>query len=161
MADYEYVTRKEVNLDETVDIRRLAGKRVLSKGGTIVGNISEVRVNSQTLELDGLIIGRQFEKPIYIGKSYFSTLSNQSVILNIEPSILLKGLKVVTSDGKVLGKVIKVNRVNNTNEINSLLVRRWWNKYLIPSDEIKQLGNSVLIKRKYDATKIYIWKRPE
>ncbi|MEK6909231.1 MAG: PRC-barrel domain-containing protein [Nanoarchaeota archaeon] len=161
MVDYQYVTKKEVNLDQTVNIRKLIGKRVLSSGGVIVGMISEVRVNFENLELEGIVVKREFEKPIYIGRAYFSTLSMQSVILNTELSILLKGKKVITLDGMVLGRVTQVNRKGTTNEIESLIIRSWWRKYLIPESEIKQIASSVTVKRKYDATKVYLWKRLE
>ena len=159
MVDYQYVTKKEVNLDQTVNIRKLIGKRVLSSGGVIVGRISEVRVNSENLELEGIVVKREFDKPIYIGKAYFARLSMDSVILNTELSILLKGKKVITTDGKVLGRVIQVNRRGTTNEIDSIVIRSWWRKYLVPENDLKQIASSITVKRKYDATKVYLWKR--
>ncbi|MBS3083487.1 PRC-barrel domain-containing protein [Candidatus Pacearchaeota archaeon] len=157
--EYQYVIKKEAHLDRTVNIKKLIGKRVISKGGTVIGYVSEIRVNSNNLQLEGVVVDRNFENPIYIGKSYFSKLSQNSVILNVELSILVNGKKVVTLDGKVLGRVKKVNRRGNTNEIESLVVSSFWRKYLIPSSEIKQIMASVQIKHKHDATKIYLWKR--
>ena len=159
MVEYQYVIKKEAHLDKTVNIKKLVGKRVISKGGTVIGYVSEIRVNSNNLQLEGVVVDRNFENPIYIGKSYFSKLSQNSVILNVELSILVNGKKVVTLDGKVLGRVKKVNRRGNTNEIESLVVSSFWRKYLIPSSEIKQIMASVQIKHKHDATKIYLWKR--
>ena len=159
MIEYQYVVKKEAHLDKTVNIKKLVGKRVISKGGTVIGYVSEIRVNSNNLQLEGIVVDRTFENPIYIGKSYFSKLSQNSVILNVELSILVNGKKVVTLDGKVLGRVKKVNRRGNTNEIESLVVSSFWRKYLIPSSEIKQIMASVQIKHKHDATKIYLWKR--
>ena len=161
MVDYEYVSRRGSNLDGKINIKKIMGKHVLSKGGKIVGYISELRINSDTLELEGLVINRGFKKPIYIGKSYFSHLSDKAVILNIELSVLIMGKKVITLDGKVLGKVKQVNRKGTTNDVQSLVVKSLWRKYIIPQSDIKQINTSVLIKHKYDATKIHLWKRPE
>jgi sporulation protein YlmC with PRC-barrel domain len=154
------VTRKETDINSSVNVRKLIGKRVLSKGGTIVGRISEVRLNKDDMELEGIVVEHE-ENQIFIGKSYFSTLSSESVILNVELSILLIGKKVITLDGRVLGKVIIVNRKGSSNEIENLIVRNWWRKYLIPEEEIKQIASSVTVKRKYDGTKVYLWKRPK
>lgn len=159
MVGYEYVTRREPNLDKWINIKKLIGKRVLSKGGTIVGYISEIRINSNTLELEGIVIKKNFKKPIYIGKSYFSHLSNRAVILNMEPSILFVGKKVITIDGRIIGKVKKVNRKGTTNEVESFVVTSVWRKYLIPISGVRRVTNLVLIKNKYDARKIHLWKR--
>ena len=161
VADYEYVTRKEPLDEETVNIKKLIGKHVLSKGGEVIGRISELRFHPDNFELEGVVVGRGFDKPIYIGVSYFDHISESSVILNTELSILMSGKRVVTIDGKVIGRVRKINRKGTTNELESIEISRLWKKYLIPQSEIKQVADSVILKLKYDATKDYLWKRPE
>lgn len=160
MAEYQYVTRKEADLDKTVNIRGLIGKRVLSEGGAIVGTIAEIRLDKEGFELEGIIVSTRVGL-IYVGKSYFSKISDYSVILNTELSVLIKGRNVLTIDGKILGKVKEVNRKGKTNEIESIIVSSWWKKYLIEVSEIKQIASSVLIKAKYDETKEYLWTRPQ
>jgi len=160
MVAYQYVSKKET-LNPTVNIIGLIGKKVISKGGTIVGYVSEVRVSGNNLELQGIVIKRKFQGPIYIGKSYFSSLSNIAIILNIELNILIKGKKVLTFDGKVLGRVRKVNRKKFTNEIENLVVNSLWRKYLILPTDIKQIKSTVLVKYKYNESKNHIWKRPK
>lgn len=158
--EYKYVVRKEAEIDKTVNVKNLIGRRVLSEGGTVVGKIREVRLNSNGFDLEGIVISSSVGM-IYLGKSYFSTLSDYSVILNTELSLLVQGRKVLTIDGKVLGKVREVNRKGTSNEIESLLVRRFWKKYLIPVSAVKQIASSVLIKEKYNDTKEYLWTRPK
>lgn len=158
--EYENVTRKEAQIEKTINIKRLIGKRVLSDGGAIVGSISEIRLNPNGFDLEGIVVSSAVGA-IYVGKSYFSTISDYSVILNTELSLLVKGRKVLTIDGKTLGSVKKVNRKGTTNEIESLLVGNFWKKYLIPVSSVKQIASSVLIKAKYNDTKEYLWKRPK
>lgn len=160
MTDYQIVKRKEAELEQTVNLKKLIGKRVLSDGGAIVGYISEVRINSEGFGLEGIVVSGR-EGQMYIGKSYFSTLSDYSVILNTDISLLLKRRKVITVDGKVIGRVKEVNRKGTTNEIESLIVQSFWKKYLIPVGEIKQIGNPILIKERYIETKNYLWTRPK
>jgi len=159
VANYQLVKRKEADLEQTLNLRKLTGKRVLSEGGSIVGYVSEIRINPKGFELEGIVVERRFEYPIYIGKSYFSTLSNYSVILNTELSILIKGRKVLTINGKKLGRVTQVNRKGTTNEIESIIVSSLFRKYQIPISEIKQMGDSILIKCSYNDSKSYLWKR--
>ena len=119
MGDYQYVVKKEAGLEETANVKRLIGKRVLSEGGSVVGHISEVRLNKSGFNLEGIVVSSSIGL-VYIGKSYFSTISDYSVILNTELGLLVKGKKVLTIDGKVLGRVKQVNRKGNTNEIESI-----------------------------------------
>lgn len=156
--EYKNVTRKEVEVEKTVNVKKLIGKRVLSDGGAIVGSVSEIRLNPNGFDLEGIVVHTSVGA-LYVGKSYFSTISDYSVILNTELSLLVKGRKVLTIDGKTLGSVIEVNRKGNTNEIESLLVGSFWKKYLIPVSVVKQIASSVLIKAKYNDTKEYLWKR--
>lgn len=158
--DYQYVTRKEADIEKTADVRKLIGKKVLSEGGTIVGRISEVRLSTVGFDLEGVVVSTNVGT-IYIGRSYFSTISDHSVILNTELSLLVKGRKAITIDGKVLGRVKQVNRKGTTNEIESLMVGSFWKKYLVPVSAIKQIASSVLLKLKYDETKEHLWTRPK
>lgn len=158
--DYEYITKKEAELEKTVNVKKLIGKKVLSEGGTIVGSICEIRLDPNGFDFEGIVVSSNVGN-LYVGKSYFSTISDYSIILNTELSPLVKGRKVLTIDGKVLGKVRKVNRKGTSNEIDSLLVSSFWKKYLLPVSIIKQIASAVLIKSKYDETKEYLWTRPE
>ena len=160
MVEYQYVSRKKV-INPTINIMNLVGKKVISKGGSIVGPICEVRVNKHNLELEGIVVNRRSQNSIYIGKSYFSNLSDSALILNTELSILIKGKKVLTLDGKVLGKVRNVKRKKFTNEIESLFVTSLWRKYLILPNKIKQIKSSVLVRYKYNDSKKHLWKRPK
>src|SRR3989344_1317335 len=109
MRSAHHVIKKEDLLDKTINLKKIIGKQVLSKGGKIIGIISQVRINPNNLVLQGILINQGlFARPLYIGKSYFSKLSHDAVILNIEVSVLLKGKRVIDSDGEVIGVVEKV-----------------------------------------------------
>lgn len=125
--EYKNITRKEAEIEKTVNLKKLIGKRVLSDGGSIVGSVSEIRLNPNGFDLEGIVISTDVGV-LYVGKSYFSKISDYSVIINIELSLLVKGKKVLTIDGKTLGIVKEVNRKGNSNEIESLLVGSFWGK---------------------------------
>ncbi len=163
MSKVHHVIKNELTLEKTVNLKKLTGKNVLSKGGKIIGKISEIRINPYNLKIEGILIKRDiFRKPLYIGKGYFSHLSHDSVILNIELSPLIKGRKVITSEGKIIGKVKEVLRKGDSNEIEGLTVRSMFSrKFILPSSAIKYIGKSVVLKSKYNAKKKYFWQRLE
>jgi len=161
--DAHHVTRKEISLDKTINIKQIVRKSVLSKGGTIIGKVSEVRINPKNLELEGVLIKRDiFRKPLYIGKGYFSHLSHDAIILNIEVSLLIKGKQVLTDDGKILGKVVQVLRKGNSNELQGLIVRSLFSKrFTIPPSAVKYIGKTIILKKSHNANKKYFWQRSE
>ncbi|MEK6918623.1 MAG: PRC-barrel domain-containing protein [Nanoarchaeota archaeon] len=153
------VIRKEESLEDTINISRVLGKHAVSKGGTIIGRVNQIRINKETSEIEGVVISRGlFKKPVYVGRSYFDTISHEAIILNVELSLLLRGKKVITLDGKVIGSVTKINRKGNTNDFDSIIVRSLWKKFLIPKGEIKEMSSSVILEYKYDESKKYLWK---
>ena len=161
MKEPDNITKGELPLNKTVDLKKLVGKNVLSKGGTVIGKISEIRVSRRNTELQGIIVkGKKLGNKMYIGKSYFSRLSHESVILNIEVSVLIKNKLVIDSQGKKLGIVKEVIRKDNRNDLKGLHVRSLLSKkFFIPQSAIDHVGNSVVLKSRYNARKKYFWQK--
>lgn len=161
MVDAHHIVEKNISLDKTINIAKVLGKNILSNGGGIIGRVSEIRVDPDSLEIEGVLVKRSFfKKPLFIGRSYFSRLSHEAIILDIEPSILIKGRKVMVSNGKVIGKVVEVVTKGNSNDLQILVVRSLFSrKFTIPPSAIKSLGKTIMLNPKYDAKKKYFWQR--
>lgn len=161
MGNMHHVFRRENSLDKTVSLNELIGKKVLSKGGKIIGKVAEIRVNPMNLDLQGIVVGRDIlRKPIYIGKSYFERLSHDSIILNVELSIFLKYKDVLDSKGKIIGQVRDIVRRGNTNEIEGLVVRSTFSKsFVIPFKAIKAIGNNITLHSAHNVKKRYFWQK--
>ncbi len=160
MREVEIIQKNDTVKDKTVSLRRLIGARVLSADGLVVGRIREVRTDPKNMNLLGIVVYRGlFNDKLYIGKSYFEKISNDAAILNIDPFIFLKGKVVVTSDGKVIGKIKDIARSDYSNGIESIIVTSWFKRYNIDADSIKLVGRSVILKVNYDGTKKYIEQR--
>jgi len=159
MRKIHHITQKEQPIEKTINLKKLIGKNVLSKGGKIIGKVSEIRINPYSLRFEGILIKKDiFKKPIYIGKSYFSHLSHEAIILNIEPIVLINKKTVITSEGKIIGKVKKVIREGSTNNLKGIIVSSLFRKSFIPASVIKSVGTTIVLKPNYDAKKKYIWK---
>jgi len=140
---------------KSLDLGQLMGKKTISPRGEVIGKIIEIRANPKNGEMLGILINRGlFKEKLYIDRDYFEKLSSEAIILNVEPFILLKSKKVITSDGEILGKVKSINRVDKTNQIKSLIVKKIFRKQIvIPLNSIKFIENSVVLKDSYNATK--------
>ena len=160
--EIDSIIKKEAGFDKTIGLRNLLRKKVLSKGGKVVGSICEIRISPRNGSLEGVVVSRgPFKKVLYIGKGYFSHLSNDSVILNIEPSLLLMSSLVVTFEGKVIGRVCEVSRKGESNEIDFITARKLFSKFTISNSGIKSIGKSVILRQGYRVTKKPFWKKSE
>ena len=160
MREQHNILKTERSLNKTVNLKKLIGKRVLSKGGTIIGKILEIRISPINLNIEGILVrGSIIKKPMYIGRSYFSHLSSEAVILNIEVSVLIKNKQVIDSKGKIIGRVKEVVRKGTRNEFKGVYVRSLFSwKFFIPESEIEYVNKSVVLKPNYHATKKYFWQ---
>ena len=160
MREPHSILKTERSLDKTVNLKKLIGKSVLSKGGKIIGKIFEIRISPINLELEGILVrGNIIKKPMYIGRSYFSRLSQEAVILNMEVSVLIKDKQVINSKGKIIGRVKEVVRKGTRNDIKGIYARSLFSrKFFIPESEIEYVNKSVVLKPKYHATKKYFWQ---
>ncbi len=157
MKEVDIIQKNDSSMNKTVNFRKLLGAKVLSAEGIIVGRVREIRIDPKSMDLQGILISRGiFQLPLYVGRSYFEKVSNDAAILNIDPFVLLKDKKVITFDGKVIGRIKEIFRYDETNDIKSIIVGTLFKKFNIPSENIKLIGKSVILKLSYDGAKKYI-----
>ncbi|MFC1648600.1 hypothetical protein ACFL1B_04030 [Nanoarchaeota archaeon] len=147
----EHIIQNTAPYEATMTMNKIMGSQVLSSKGLVVGKVTQMRINPKNLELEGILVKRgSFKKPLFIGKTYFKSLSSESIILSIEPSVLFKGKKVLSNDGQFLGRLKAVNRKIQTNEIDSIVVKSTFRKpQIILSQYIDSTGSSVILKDSY------------
>lgn len=161
MEDMYLLVEEEVNFEKTLDLRKILGSRILSKNGIVVGRIKQVRLNPETEKVEGVIVSRGwFRQNMYIEKSFFDRLSYDAIILNVDPVIMLKGRKIVTSEGEVIGKVKQVDRKGNTNDAENITTHSFLRgTFIIPASYVKYVGQSIILKPTYNVPKKYFWQK--
>jgi len=160
MGELDIMQKSDVSINKTVNFRKLLGSRVISTDGLVVGRVKEIRVDPKSMDLRGIVVSRGFFKPpIYIGRSYFEKVSDDAAILGIDPFVLLIGKRVITLDGRNVGKIKQIMRSDDSNDIESIVVGKLFKKFNIPADNIKLAGKSIILKLSYDGTKKYIQQR--
>ena len=137
---------------DTFDVVELHAVSVFSQSGVRLGIVDEVRVRPNSLQWEGIVVNRgAFMSRVYFGRSYITKISPYGVVLSIEPTYLLIGKRVITSDGKVLGKIHGIERADATNEIKNIQVKSLFHKpLLIEASHLKFLGHSIVLKESYD-----------
>ncbi len=158
--EFETIIKNDAEFIKTINIKKILYKRVLANTGLVIGRVFQLRFDTSKKTLEGIVVKRFLSKPIYLGTSYISKLTSEGIILNIEPSIFLKNRKIIDYEGKTLGKVLKVNRKGNRNDISSLILSSFMRKNLeIPFSAIQKLGKNIILKKDYNVQQKYIWQR--
>jgi sporulation protein YlmC with PRC-barrel domain len=159
MRETVYVAKEADTHAHSLDSKKVLGKKVLSKSGRILGNITDIQIHPKTLKILGVTVRNLLSK-YYFGNSYFGRITQDSIILNIDPSIFVKGKSVFTYDGKLVGKVAIVIRKGNTNDIKEIVIKSLFKKDLIiPSSAIHFVNKSVTLDKHYHGKQKYIWQK--
>jgi sporulation protein YlmC with PRC-barrel domain len=161
MERFDILPKGGVAFEKTFALEDVLGKRVISKNGQLVGRVSRIQVSDDGLSVEGAVVSRGlFRKKLFIGKGYIDRLTEDSLVLKIDPFLLFKGVKVVSSEGEVLGKVIDFVRINNTNDLDSVMVKGFMRgTFSIPLASLKSVGYSIILKPNYEPPAKHFWKR--
>jgi sporulation protein YlmC with PRC-barrel domain len=87
----------------------------------------------------------------FVGIEYLGDVSEESIVLSIDPVTELVGKKVFDADGRNLGKVVKLNRRSAENDFESLIVKkRIYSKgIVIPKKEIDTAKKNIILNKVY------------
>lgn len=156
----EPIVLHDASFDTTLGASTLLGKRVLSKSGLVVGHVSELSLDVEKMKLEGIVVKGSYKRSLYIGRSYIEKLTAQAIMLKIDPSVLLIGKRVISYEGKVLGRVLHVARKADTNEIDQLVVHSFLKRdSVLPAHALGVIGKSVILEKSYDVRRNYIWQK--
>lgn len=161
MKKHEKIITKEKPLEETLNLAHLRGVKVLAKDGEVVGNVSQIRMNKTKLAIEGIVVFRSlFKKPLYIGCSYIESATRHSFLLKENPSILLRGRRILDSNGKKIGSVKEVVRLGDTNKISHLVAKAFLRKdFEVDVKKCEILKDSIILEHNYDVKRKYIWSK--
>jgi len=146
-------------VDQTWSLSELLGIKTITNTGFVLGRIRKLCIDKKSHALEGVVVDRGwFKSPLYISKTYFSHLSPDALMLDIEPSILWKGHKVLSHEGEILGKVRQINRIKDTNDIDTLIVSSIMRgTFEIPQKDVAYFGQNIVLKRSFNAPKKRFW----
>jgi sporulation protein YlmC with PRC-barrel domain len=162
MSKVDYLMTGDDNFTETYSLDRILGALVVSKNGLRVGKVIEVRILPEKLLIEGVLVKRGFlKRPVYIGKNYFKEITQDALILNIDPAFLLKGRRVFSAEGESQGKVRDIVCKGDTNTLNKLIVKSSFLRMpsVVPAGSIEKIGESIFLSSDYHVDKKYIWQK--
>jgi len=139
--------------DSGIKVHELNGKKVMGLNGKEVGKITEVRLDPESLNLDGIEMDRGFfGLDTFIGRAYIGSLSTEGAVLNMTPATDYKGLAVFDSAGQKVGTVKEVRTEGSSNNITAIVVGAgiFKNDAVFSKSDVKSVGKSILLNKTFD-----------
>lgn len=122
MKETKFISGKEQEHDLDNSLKKVIGKKVLSKSGEEIGKVKDV-ISKGTNKLDGIMVKTKGAK-VFIANTYIENLYAKSVFLKIEPVSRYLKMIVFDKDGSKLGKVIDFTQNESGNELKSIIVKK-------------------------------------
>jgi sporulation protein YlmC with PRC-barrel domain len=97
-----------------------AGKKVVDREGIEYGKVKHIHINSETLHVAGVTIHQGFHKDYYLTNDYIDKFTKKTLLLSTPP--VRTQIPVVDIDGNKVGKVKRLHRHPDTNELESIEV---------------------------------------
>jgi sporulation protein YlmC with PRC-barrel domain len=144
------IKHKSIKIKDTLNASKILGLKVLAPGGKRLGKVADIHFHPKRWNIEGIRIGLSMFLGDYIGKNYIKSITENAVILKKMPVTEYRGMKVLDSSGKIVGRVIKVGRSNKSNNFTSITVDRGKSKKdkNFKSNEIEQVGEAIMLKVK-------------
>ncbi len=139
-------TKKDISKME--GFRSYLGKTVISKSGDKVGKVYDLAFSKSSME--GVIVARKLSK-FFIDKKFLNAVSDKTVMLSINPVVMLLGKHVFDADGKKLGKVSGLVRKGSTNNFDALVVKKniYSKQFKVPKVHIKVSKKNIILNKVY------------
>lgn len=134
----------------------IMGKEAVDPEGSILGVVIKIHVNESSKQVTGITIDEGFMRPdLFVGIEYIKYFGIDAVLLNKVPAERFKGLRVLTSAGKQIGLVKDV--VMQKTRVEKIIINMGTRTILakkmeIPATDIREIGDSVVLKKKYKLT---------
>jgi len=142
------ISEGKKNLSKMESFRQYIGRTVISKSGDKVGKVHDIMFSGNNV--GGIIVMKKLSK-FFIDKKFLGPVSDRTVMLSIDPVLMLVGKEVFDADGKKMGKVVDISRKTNSNNFDYLFVKRklYSRMMKIPKSEVDVAKKNIILKKVY------------
>jgi sporulation protein YlmC with PRC-barrel domain len=128
------------------------GKRVVDREGIKYGEVKHIHINSKTLAVSGVTIHQGFHKDYYLPAEYIDHFTEETLLLSRSP--VRTNVQVVDIDGHKLGKIKRLVKDPQTNELHSIEVSDGLiHTRIVTKSDIWGVGEKVILKLTKDQFK--------
>ena len=96
------------------------GKKVIDREGIEYGKVKHIHINQDTLAVNGVTIHQGFRRDYFLSEDYIDKFSEETLLLSRPP--VRTGIPVTDIDRHKIGKVKRLHKNSETNELESIEV---------------------------------------
>ncbi len=138
-------TKLEGMPDRLTTADKFTGKKVVDREGIQYGKVKHIHINSETMTVSGVTVHEGFHKDYYLSNDYFDKFTKETLLLNIPP--VRKDIDVVDIDGHKIGKVKKLHRHPDTQQLETIEVSDGvFHSKVISKAHIWGVGEKIILK---------------
>ncbi|MDX1441392.1 MAG: PRC-barrel domain-containing protein [Nitrosopumilaceae archaeon] len=120
------------------------GKKVIDREGIEYGKVKHIHINPNTLCVSGVTIHQGFLRDYYLAEDYIDKFTQKTLLLSRPPVRI--GIPVIDTDRRKIGKVKRIHRHPDTNEIESIEISDGLvNSKIISKSDIWGVGEKVIL----------------
>ena len=128
------------------------GKKVIDREGIQYGKVKHIHIHQDTLTVSGVTIHQGFNKDYFLSEDYIDKFSKETLLLSRPP--VRTGVSVVDIDGHKIGKVKRLHRNPDTNELESIEVSDGlMHSKILSKSEIWGIGERVILRMRKEEFK--------
>ena len=121
------------------------GKKVIDREGIEYGKVKHIHINQDTLAVCGVTIHKGFRRDYFLADDFIDKFSEKTLLLSRPP--VRSGIPVTDLDRRKIGKVKRLNKNFETNELESIEVSDGLlHTKILPKSEIWGVGEKVILR---------------
>jgi sporulation protein YlmC with PRC-barrel domain len=121
------------------------GKKVIDREGIEYGKVKHIHINQDTLSVSGVTIHQGFNKDYFLSEEYIDKFSKETLLLSRPP--VRTGITVTDIDQHKIGKVKRLHRNPDTNELESIEITTGLiHSKILSKSEIWGIGEKVTLR---------------
>jgi sporulation protein YlmC with PRC-barrel domain len=121
------------------------GKKVIDREGIEYGTVKHIHINQDTLAVNGVTIHQGFRRDYFLSEDYIDKFSEETLLLSRPP--VRSGIPVTDIDRHKIGKVKKLHKNSETNELETIEVSYGlMHSKTLSKSEIWGVGEKVILR---------------
>lgn len=121
------------------------GKKVVDREGIKYGKVKHIHINQETLAVSGITIRQGYGKDYFLPATYIDRFTEETLLLSTPP--VRTDVDVVDIDGHKIGKIKRLHRNPDTNELESIEVTNGLlHTKILSKSEIWGIGEKIKLK---------------
>ena len=127
-----------------VSANSFSGKKVIDREGIEYGKVKHIQINKNTLCVCGVTIHQGFRRDYFLSEDYIDKFTEKTLLLSRPPVRI--GIPVIDTDRRKIGKVKRIHRNPDTNEVESIEIADGiMHSKIISKSEIWGVGEKVIL----------------